>query len=572
MNNNNDDFYSIGDGQFLSQKDPEFWRKLLHRRPHHPEALYRVSLLEETEARELLEKFNETQEKEHLNQYKEKAKSAVERMAQSLSMGYLPADRELKRMRQEHDFVKLPVLTVIKEKGVGWLQMLLMCLLAFLIGVLIAGAMFLLNRDTTEKPENVYIYIPYILENKVPEFKDERDVNERFITVSTTETDEQVISKMLGVVQQLQVKDSTTKKRIYAVSQTPNGKIQMGVAIFDPVDGKMRVHLTHVDKDFAKVWETTTVLRSAVLQFQKVNGYVPRDLDDLTLEFPENFLTGIPMEPITGKRVSMKELNGEGGWFYRPFETEGLTDEEVEEQIQRNVCPNLLKEIAKPCGIPFDPLSVHIDKEKNLLSLMSGNQIIVQYPVALGRNDQTPEGTFSIAKKVTDPNQGTSPNPYGTRGMELSDPDYAIHGTNSPTSIGKNVSAGCIRMKNEDIESLYAMVPKNTPVVISKTENTDGMPSEGSGPSGKGTPTPNKSVPGNGGNNPKGEPSTPMGTAPSETPEGGSTPPDGQPPASPPNSGKGTGSGPAGEGEGTPYPLPSSPKENDPDTLYGWAG
>jgi len=53
----------------------------------------------------------------------------------------------------------------------------------------------------------------------------------------------------------------------------------------------------------------------------------------------------------------------------------------------------------------------------------------------------------------------------GTRRLKMGD-GYAIHGTNKPETIGRSVSHGCVRMKNEDIERLYPMVPLGTPVYI----------------------------------------------------------------------------------------------------------
>jgi lipoprotein-anchoring transpeptidase ErfK/SrfK len=44
--------------------------------------------------------------------------------------------------------------------------------------------------------------------------------------------------------------------------------------------------------------------------------------------------------------------------------------------------------------------------------------------------------------------------------------EYAIHGTNNPSSVGGFVSSGCIRMHNADIRTLYQMVSVGTPVVI----------------------------------------------------------------------------------------------------------
>src|SRR5688500_13423395 len=53
----------------------------------------------------------------------------------------------------------------------------------------------------------------------------------------------------------------------------------------------------------------------------------------------------------------------------------------------------------------------------------------------------------------------------GTNRLNLGD-GYALHGTDQPNSIGTSVSHGCVRLRNEDIETLYQMVPVGTPVYI----------------------------------------------------------------------------------------------------------
>jgi hypothetical protein len=53
----------------------------------------------------------------------------------------------------------------------------------------------------------------------------------------------------------------------------------------------------------------------------------------------------------------------------------------------------------------------------------------------------------------------------GTHRLNLGD-GYALHGTDQPESIGRSVSHGCVRLRNEDIEMLYQMVPVGTPVFI----------------------------------------------------------------------------------------------------------
>jgi lipoprotein-anchoring transpeptidase ErfK/SrfK len=48
---------------------------------------------------------------------------------------------------------------------------------------------------------------------------------------------------------------------------------------------------------------------------------------------------------------------------------------------------------------------------------------------------------------------------------------YRIHGTNDPTTIGHNVSSGCIRLTNDDVVDLYNRTPVGTKVVVLATAN-----------------------------------------------------------------------------------------------------
>ena len=61
---------------------------------------------------------------------------------------------------------------------------------------------------------------------------------------------------------------------------------------------------------------------------------------------------------------------------------------------------------------------------------------------------------------------GAPTNPMGAAAMTLSGGEYAIHGTNQPSSIGGFVSYGCIRMLNADVLDLYNRVSWGAPVVV----------------------------------------------------------------------------------------------------------
>jgi lipoprotein-anchoring transpeptidase ErfK/SrfK len=56
----------------------------------------------------------------------------------------------------------------------------------------------------------------------------------------------------------------------------------------------------------------------------------------------------------------------------------------------------------------------------------------------------------------------------GDAALTLRGGEYAIHGTNRPSSIGGSVSYGCIRMYNRDIRELYRMVDIGTPVIVER--------------------------------------------------------------------------------------------------------
>jgi lipoprotein-anchoring transpeptidase ErfK/SrfK len=80
------------------------------------------------------------------------------------------------------------------------------------------------------------------------------------------------------------------------------------------------------------------------------------------------------------------------------------------------------------------------------------------------------EGREIVANKnIVIPPFGTTQRKYsgvlGTNRLNMGD-GYALHGTDVPSSIGTSVSHGCVRLRNEDIETLYQMVPVGTPVYI----------------------------------------------------------------------------------------------------------
>ena len=124
--------------------------------------------------------------------------------------------------------------------------------------------------------------------------------------------------------------------------------------------------------------------------------------------------------------------------------------------------------------------------ERRLYFVLGGGQAI-RYPVAVGRPGKQWQGTAQVNGKHVQPAWsppdevradnpklpsvipgGSSHNPMGPRAMTLSGGQYAIHGTNKPSSIGTFASYGCIRMYNQDILDLFDRVAVGTPVVVAR--------------------------------------------------------------------------------------------------------
>ncbi|WP_026672254.1 L,D-transpeptidase family protein [Alkalihalobacterium bogoriense] len=108
------------------------------------------------------------------------------------------------------------------------------------------------------------------------------------------------------------------------------------------------------------------------------------------------------------------------------------------------------------------PYTIIVSLSQRTLTLLEEGSIIKVYPIAVGAIlHETPVGEYVVVNRA--PNPG---GPFGTMWLSLSKKHYGIHGTNDPSSIGKAVSRGCIRMYNEDVEELAAIIPNGTRVII----------------------------------------------------------------------------------------------------------
>ncbi len=119
---------------------------------------------------------------------------------------------------------------------------------------------------------------------------------------------------------------------------------------------------------------------------------------------------------------------------------------------------------------------VIVDKSDNELRLLCNGKFFKAYPVGTGKWNSTPVGDTVITDRIPQPTWyapdgreirfGDPANLLGTHWLALDIPHYGIHGTWDETSIGKQSSEGCIRLKNADIEELFNLLPIGTTVTI----------------------------------------------------------------------------------------------------------
>jgi lipoprotein-anchoring transpeptidase ErfK/SrfK len=130
------------------------------------------------------------------------------------------------------------------------------------------------------------------------------------------------------------------------------------------------------------------------------------------------------------------------------------------------------------------PGTIIVDTPDKLLFLVEDGGRALRYGIGVGRPGFTWSGVKTITAMKEWPDWTPPPemiarqpgiphfmaggigNPLGARAMYLGSTLYRIHGSNEPWTIGQNVSSGCIRMRNEDVEDLYNRVKIGTKVVI----------------------------------------------------------------------------------------------------------
>lgn len=124
------------------------------------------------------------------------------------------------------------------------------------------------------------------------------------------------------------------------------------------------------------------------------------------------------------------------------------------------------------------PYAVTVDRAAHQLAVTDTETgaVVLETPVAVGAPDApTPTGTFAVVDRIETPDPSGSYGPFalGLGGYSETLSEFgggngqiAIHGTDDPTSIGRDVSHGCIRVPNDVVLRLAELLPLGTPVTI----------------------------------------------------------------------------------------------------------
>jgi lipoprotein-anchoring transpeptidase ErfK/SrfK len=153
----------------------------------------------------------------------------------------------------------------------------------------------------------------------------------------------------------------------------------------------------------------------------------------------------------------------------------GNEDAQLDPRFQRQIVSYQTREA---------PGTIIVDTPNTYLYYVLGNGQAIRYGIGVGRDGFTWSGIKQVAKKAEWPDwyppaemikrqpylprmtMGGPGNPLGARALYLGTSEYRIHGTNDPSTIGKTVSSGCIRLTNEDVTDLYSRVQVGAKVIV----------------------------------------------------------------------------------------------------------
>jgi lipoprotein-anchoring transpeptidase ErfK/SrfK len=214
-------------------------------------------------------------------------------------------------------------------------------------------------------------------------------------------------------------------------------------------------------------------------------------------ELPPNPVAGF-IEFLFGDQTRQSQ-RGSRQWFGAPPQQDYSRDEQdgrvayanapSDDQVQEPqwsdepIDPRFLRQEVAYGGTE-SPGTLVVDTTNHFLFLVGSGGRAIRYGIGVARPGYTWSGRHTVSAKKEWPDwippeemlkrqpylphfvAGGPHNPLGARALYLGSSIYRIHGSNEPWTIGKNVSSGCIRMRNADVIDLYERVKVGTKVVV----------------------------------------------------------------------------------------------------------
>ncbi len=438
---------------YLSKSDPQYYEKILrYKDPSSSDAHFRLA--------------QEYEEKGALV----KAYIHYQKAADSDSPHYFKAKRAYKSLEEKINPPQNPLPMTSRPSPSGRVPMYIKSIIAFLLFInliLVAFLFWKANPLSTiasslkewDTGMNV-VYetedVPYVLyfPEDTPNSEVEKTLYDEAIRAGNELSNKTLL--LYGVrtsdsklaQQLLPLKSEQTKDQAFVIAEY-NSAIDQSVHI-----RFLNTNPTTVEDPYSYTYISTNLLRTALQHYIEDHGAAPSTLAALVDDYPNNYLSYIPNELYVGSNAITETFSGQGGWVYN---TNAST---VSEMVYPNVTETFSEDSVQ---IPYQPVEVVVDKSSFSLMVQSSPYIMSLKTVGLGKNNSTPEGTFTVKNRVTQP-KGIHPNMFGVAGLGMG--EYAIHGTYDEKSVGEEQSQGCIRLLNEDVQEVFNLVPKGATVTI----------------------------------------------------------------------------------------------------------
>ena len=184
----------------------------------------------------------------------------------------------------------------------------------------------------------------------------------------------------------------------------------------------------------------------------------------------------LAMAPETNSRSIFTDVSPNDGAFVDSIATDKKPD-----RLQRQVVNYPNHEA---------PGTIIVDTPHTYLYFVLNSERALRYGIGVGRKGFTWSGVKTIARKTEWPDwyppqemverqpylprmmAGGPGNPLGARALYIGGTQYRIHGTNNPSSIGKHMSSGCIRLTNKNIIDLFNRVKIGAKVIVLPMSST----------------------------------------------------------------------------------------------------